>query len=319
MDMPPELQSALEEIATAHSLKNLSGHVQNVSNRYRYQSGKGNSLLSLPDEAVAYALYRMPATYGAISDALQETFSRLGNLSYDSLLDVGAGTGAATWAVSQFLTCRNITCLEKIPAMRAIGQKLMTVAGFIPAPQWISADMTQTDNIGSADIVIASYVLNELTENDRIKSLSSLWQAARKLLILVEPGTPVCYRQMMQYRDWAVRNGGHIVAPCPHAQKCPLPENDWCHFACRIARSKNHRLIKKAALGYEDEKFCYLALSKEPSSSVCDRVITPVQQHGGHVDLTVCQQNGQTSRLTVSKKEKDLYKKAKKMKWGSSF
>ena len=42
-----------------------------------------------------------------------------------SVIDIGAGTGAASWAVSNVLDVEKITCLEREKAMRDIGKKLM--------------------------------------------------------------------------------------------------------------------------------------------------------------------------------------------------
>ena len=40
-----------------------------------------------------------------------------------------------------------------------------------------------------------------------------------------------------------IGEGAAILAPCPHAQACPLVEPDWCHFVQRLPRSRDHRLL----------------------------------------------------------------------------
>ena len=61
--------------------------------------------------------------------------------------------------------------------------------------------------------------------------------------------------------------GAHVIAPCPHAADCPLAAADWCHFAQRIERTKIHRSVKGAELGYEDEKFSYIAVARHPATT----------------------------------------------------
>ncbi len=319
MDMSPKLQAALQELMLPLSSKSVSEQAKAVSNRYRFQPRTGDSLLSRPDEAVAYALVRMPATFGAVFEALQQTLAEIDSTELHTLLDVGAGTGAATCAATQCLSFQRIVCLERAEAMHRIGQTLLSKAGLSPLPTWKSGDLTQGLKTQKADLVIASYMLNELSEQDRVQAVLSLWQATQKILLIVEPGTPEGYRQIMQHRSVLLENGAFIIAPCPHRELCPLSDDDWCHFSCRIARTKNHRRIKNAVLGYEDEKFCYLAVSKTPVSSSFSRILRPVHIYPGHVHLTLCQPDGHTARIPVSKKDKELYKKAKKAKWGSSF
>lgn len=319
MDMPPKLQAALEELMFPLSSKNLAEQAKAVSDRYRFQQRTGNSLLSRPDEAVAYALVRMPATFGAVTSALEQTLARTNPTELHTLLDVGAGTGAATCAATQLLSFQRIVCLERAQAMSRIGQNLLSKSEIRPLQTWKNEDLTQSLNTEKADLVIASYMLNELAEQNRIKVLLNLWQATQKILLIVEPGTPEGYRQIMHYRSALLENGAFLIAPCPHHESCPLSDEDWCHFSCRLARTKQHRQLKNAVLGYEDEKFCYLAVSKSPVSAGSGRILRPIESHPGHIRLTLCQPGGQKVRITVSKKDKDFYKKAKKAKWGSSF
>ena len=42
-----------------------------------------------------------------------------------------------------------------------------------------------------ADLVIVSYVLNEMKKEERIKVLEKIWNATKDVLIIIEPGTPV--------------------------------------------------------------------------------------------------------------------------------
>ena len=96
---------------------------------------------------------------------------------------------------------------------------------------------------------------------------------------------------------------------------CPLPADDWCHFAVRLPRSRLHRQAKGVELGYEDEKFAYVALSREPVPPAAARIIRQPQVRSGHVNLVTCEPDGIRER-TISRKQGALYKEARGVAWG---
>ncbi len=112
--------------------------------------------------------------------------------------------------------------------------------------------------------------------------------------------------------------GGSTVAPCPHDLPCPLPADDWCHFAIRLPRSKLHRRAKGVELGYEDEKYSYAVLSRSPVPKAAARIIRQPQVRSGHVHLVTSEPDGIHER-TVSRKQRELYKDAKGAAWGDAF
>ena len=111
--------------------------------------------------------------------------------------------------------------------------------------------------------------------------------------------------------------GGSTVAPCPHDLPCPLPADDWCHFAVRLPRSKLHRRAKGVELGYEDEKFSYAVLSRVPVPKAGARIIRQPQVRSGHVHLVTSEPDGIHQR-TVSRKQGARFKQAKRAAWGDS-
>ena len=97
--LPASLQSAMEDALTRMDHATLKACAQQISERYRTESGRGKRLLTTYDEAAAYALVRMPATYGAVEAALSWSMQCC-DLELRNLLDCGAGSGAASWAAS---------------------------------------------------------------------------------------------------------------------------------------------------------------------------------------------------------------------------
>jgi ribosomal protein RSM22 (predicted rRNA methylase) len=226
-----------------------------------------------------------------------------------SLLDVGAGPGVAAWAaVEQWPSLTELTLLEVEPGMVAAGRELL------PDASWVGGDVSQAR--GPADLVVASYVLGELL--DPAAAATHLWQQSGGMLALIEPGTPAGYRRVLAARAAVIEAGGHTVAPCPHDLACPLLADDWCHFAVRLPRSKLHRQAKGVELGYEDEKFSYATLSREPTAKAAARIIRQPQIRSGHVNLVTCEPDGIHER-TISRKQGGRYKEAKGAAWGDAI
>ena len=86
--------------------------------------------------------------------------------------------------------------------------------------QWIKKNII-TDNIEEkADLVISSYVLNEIKSENRNQILEKLWNSTGKLLLIIEPGTQEGYNQIKEIRDYFIKKGANIVAPCAHEKEC---------------------------------------------------------------------------------------------------
>lgn len=170
----------------------------------------------------------------------------------------------------------------------------------------------------SYDLILLSYVLNELSIDDQRIVLNKAWAATRKGLVILMPGTPAGYQQLMILRELLIGSGAFIAAPCPHHNPCPLKEGDWCHFSTRLPRSSHHREIKNVSLPYEDEKYSYLVALRNPTELSTARIIRKPLQRSGHVTLDLCTSQG-LRRETVSRRDKELYKAATKSTWGNSW
>jgi len=133
-----------------------------------------------------------------------------------------------------------------------------------PNVVWQSFDLKKDPIPQKAELVISSYVLNELDKASQLKAAEKLWQATEEKLIIIEPGTPTGFEIICQIRSHLIEQGAFVAAPCPHDKECPLQKDDWCHFTCRLARSQIHKILKGGDAPYEDEKFSYLILSHKP-------------------------------------------------------
>ncbi len=482
MELPLELRAAIERAAQGIPPRELAALAGELSRRYRQDSGQGRRLVSRDAEALAYALTRMPATYGAVDAALRYTLAALPGYAPRSVLDAGAGVGTASWAARAALpemgdapaemdgspagalslsdmpavradsgngapeprglgyaasdiagsncglskadvandplaaradlgngvpephgpgdaardsagsicdlskadvandpftaradlgngapepcgpgdAARDIagsncglskadmandpftaradlgngapepcgpgdaapafTLIEREPAMIRLGQQLMRDAG-LPAAhtaRWLEADITAAPIPGRYELVIASYMLNELDAAARDALLERLWAATSGVLLIVEPGTPECFEQLRRARARILELGGHVIAPCPHERACPLTGGDWCHFSCRVARSRLHRSLKGGDAPYEDEKFGYMAFARGAGQRCAARVRRHPLIESGRVTLELCTAAGLETRR-VTRRDGALFKAARKADCGDAF
>ncbi len=313
MELPLALKGAVERRLAGADMRRMARVSEEISERYRAADGRGAPLISRADEALAYSAVRMPATFGAAKTALARALEAV-DFDIRSLIDAGAGTGTATWAAAGLLSLQEITCLERADAMLELGQSLMEDG---PAARWVKCDLSAQPIPERADLVVASYALNELNEEGRLRAIEKLWGAAEKMLIIVEPGTPACYRQIMKAREFLTGMGAHVAAPCPHGDVCPLPEGDWCHFSCRIARGRLHKQLKGVDVPYEDEKFSYAAFVRENSARPHARVIRHPLAEKGRITVDLCGTSGLQRRAYLKRDES--YKMARKLSWGDGI
>lgn len=317
MELPVEFKNVTEGLTEHIPLKKLVAASNAISERYRNESGTGKSLITNETEAAAYAVVRMPATIEAVMSAMNYASAHFDS-EITTMLDIGAGTGACCWAGTEiFPEIEKITCLEREKPMLDFGKRLMSEGDFPAECEWIIHDITKPFE-HKADLVTASYVMNELTAEKRAYLTERLWSATEKLLIIIEPGTPAGFENIRAIRSSLVDMGAKIIAPCPHCGTCPTPENDWCHFTARVSRTKLHKQLKGGDVPYEDEKFCYIAASREDYGHCGARVLRHPKIESGKITLKICTADGISEKM-VTKKDGALFKKARKAASGDEI
>jgi ribosomal protein RSM22 (predicted rRNA methylase) len=309
-----ELTAALFTAATGAKRVTLRARATTISTRYR--SGQINDeVVGMTDDldALAFAIYRMPATYRALVAALAAADRHVGNGLCRTHVDLGGGTGAGAWAAaSVWPGVRTEVVERRRPAIR-LGQRLLTAQPM--DVQWTLDDLRSWAPPTEVDLVTIGYVLNEL-EEPVVQAVLQAAARVAKVVVIVEPGTPDGYHRILEARRELTESGLTIAAPCPHQGPCPLSGKDWCHFAVRVRRTELHRELKQGSRNFEDEKFAYLVATREPANPASSRVITrPLQRHG-HVVLDLCTADGVRQRLTVSKSQKADYPAARSTTWG---
>ena len=213
--LPAALTAALYDITAEMDSTRLEKDAKNISEAYRMRTGTGKRLLTRESEAAAYAAARMPATYEAARAAILSALDASG-LAPRTLLDCGAGTGAATWAADDLLTLERVTCLEREDAMRSVGSALMRAAiGTLERADWQAFDLTDGKPLPQAEMVVESYMLGELAEEMRLPVARKLWDACTQMLVLIEPGTPQGFANLAAVRKRKLPDdGGGLVPFC---------------------------------------------------------------------------------------------------------
>jgi ribosomal protein RSM22 (predicted rRNA methylase) len=320
-DLPPALQAALGEALEGVSRKDLAARARRISEAYRAGGGSA-TVIRTPEDALAYALVRLPATYAACAVVLSEARRIAPQLAPKRLLDAGVGPGAASWAA-----------IETWPELSAVtwldaSAQFLDLAGTLgrsgpealQTPETLKADLASDQPWPAADVVVASYALAELPKERRGAATLALWAACDGVLAIVEPGTTDGYRRILAAREALATAGADILAPCPHAQACPLASPDWCHFSVRLPRRRDHRLVKGAELAFEDEKFAYLVAARPGVADTARhaRVLAHPQAGKGATVFKLCGPQGLESR-TVRRRDKAAFAAARRLGWGDAF
>ncbi|MFE2040463.1 small ribosomal subunit Rsm22 family protein [Streptomyces sp. NPDC059477] len=313
------LRAALAGLLDGLPSRQAAQAVERLITVYRGRTPTDAPVLRDRADVAAYAAYRMPATFAAVSAALAAFADAVPGWAPRTHVDVGGGTGAATWAVSATWDgTRPVTVLDWAEPALALGRELAAARPELRDARWQRARIGSGLGIDAADLVTVSYVLGELTESARAGLLDAA--TAAQTVVVVEPGTPDGYTRVLAARAQLIAAGFRIAAPCPHSAGCPIvPGSDWCHFAARVSRSSLHRQVKGGSLPYEDEKFSYVAATRLPAAPAPARVVRKPQIRKGQVLLDLCEADEQLRRTTVTKRHGDLYKAARDAAWGDAW
>lgn len=320
MELPAALRQAVDRLLEGTPLATLQGAAGRLSSRYRAEVRDGR--LHLDDRLAvnAYLATRLPATYAAIRASLATVAEARPGFSPSTLLDLGAGPGSVLWAAADcWPGLASAVLVEASAAARQTGESLARAATVADAT-WLAGDVTRAmPELRKADLVTLSYVLDEIEPAALGPLIERLWGLTAGILVIVEPGTPAGWRRILAAREALAASGAHLVAPCPHAAPCPLVAPDWCHFARRVARSRLHRLAKGGDVPWEDEKYVFVAASRQAGEKPSARVIAPPRAAKGMVTLKLCRGDGSAGERTVTKREGDAFRAARRVDWGNPF
>jgi ribosomal protein RSM22 (predicted rRNA methylase) len=316
-DLPAELKAALAARLQGLSRNDAAERAAVISKTYR--DGGGSSAIKSETDALAYALVRMPATYAAVTASLNALHQITPDFAPKSLLDVGAGPGTASWAAAEaFSSLHDFALLDANPALRTLALDLASGSARLRNIDYRRGEARAAlADAEAADLVVASYMIGELSDAERSALAGLMWAKTRDTLLIVEPGTPAGYQRVIALRSQLIAAGAHVVAPCPHDGQCPLQPPDWCHFTQRLPRSQAHKQIKGAELPYEDEKFVYVALTRAPAARRPARVLAQPVVSKVEATAKLCTAEGLVI-AKIPRRAKAEYAAARRWRWGDA-
>jgi ribosomal protein RSM22 (predicted rRNA methylase) len=280
---------------------------------------------AVPDAAgvTAYAASRMPATYAAVTAALDRLAAARSDFAPETVLDLGSGPGTASWATAMlWSSVVSITMVEASADFRTLAADLAHAGPPALGQADIRrGDITQPSSLpnGPFDLAVVAYALTELDLPAAERLVADLVGRAGRVVI-VEPGTPRDHGRLMMVRRAALEAGARILAPCPHAGPCPLPPGDWCHTSVRVERSRAHMRLKGGTVPFEDERYAYLVLESKALAVVENenggRILRPPRPAKHEIAFSLCRADGTLGEARVASRNRAAFKVAGKLDWG---
>ena len=220
--------------------------------------------------------------------ALEWIFARQTQLAPRRVLDVGAGTGAASSVIRTRWPEAEVVAVDR-------------VAG----PGIVRADVTRglrpAGVVGTFDLLVAAHLLNELPlDLDGRARLVLGWcremLADEGVVVLVEPALRETSRALLGVRDRLLAAGLFVEAPCLWQGPCPAlaRDRDFCHASA-------HALMH----GRSRVDFSYLVVRKQgiaQSDPALFRIVSDAMKDKGRLRRFGC---GPAGRLLMTRLDRD--------------
>ncbi|MEC8009545.1 MAG: small ribosomal subunit Rsm22 family protein [Pseudomonadota bacterium] len=274
----------------------------------------------IPDQrtAAAYMIARGLSISGVMQHIFEQEpafFSKIKNV-----IDFGGGPGTFLWSLLDHTQDVHYSNIDMNKHLLNVFKEIANHLNLAEQAQAVQQDYFQFKAIENQyDLAVFSYTLCE--NPGAIKAIDKATHISENILI-IEPGTPLGFKNILQSRALLIDKGFSVLAPCSHMQTCPLQESesDWCHFVARNMRTKTQMFLKSAERGYEDEKFIYLIATKsESEGNEGQRIISRPQLNGHILHFDICTPSEKTVVKLYKKSDKALFKEYKKAKRGDIF
>jgi ribosomal protein RSM22 (predicted rRNA methylase) len=275
--------------------------------------------------------------YFVLRRIFSEIAHRVPEFKPQSAFHWGASTGYAAWALKHTLMPKNVTLLESNHDLWRLGtQVTMPIS---PKPTWMRA-MSPAAQALRSDLVLASYSLEGLKSTQIESKVQDYWRHTSDVLVLVEQGTENGFAALRTARDFLLsKHAGDVlvIAPCPHALKCPIVEGGKCIFGQQMPRTSlplmsplRHVRLPAHMSNFLLERFSYLVVRRRakfqgepPANLAWARVVNPARRARKQVLLDICKPDGELETRIVSKGFSrwipGAYAEAKSIRWGDKW
>ncbi|XP_012885156.1 PREDICTED: methyltransferase-like protein 17, mitochondrial isoform X1 [Dipodomys ordii] len=327
MDLEKKFLENSDSFQTEEKLREAVLHVLRKTT-YHWQNISYNEELSL-----IYMAARLDGGFAAVSRAFHEIHSRIPEFKPQTLMDFGSGTGSVTWAAHSTWgqSLHEYMCVDSSAAMLNLAEKLLKGGSESGEPHISGVYFRQFLPVSPKvqfDIVVSAFALSELpSKADRTEVVQTLWRKTNRFLVLVENGTKVGHRLLMDARDLVLKGKekssldprpSFVFAPCPHELPCPQLTASP-PLACSFSQAY-HPIPFSWNKKPKEETFSMVILARGSPEEInrWPRLTQPLFKRPRHVHCHLCCPDGHMEHaiITARRHGKDLYRCARVSSWG---
>lgn len=193
------------------------------------------------DVARSYALYYMtiniPKLWMVLKHAGEWQNEALNSI--ESITEFGSGPGTFLWSFLFYLKAHKPDALARLKSIKAVdisGEHLNIAKDLFTNLQsydefkhlkaeFIQKNWQETFDENSSDLnIFGNSLIESGMEPDFIQ------KSDLQNVLIIEPGTLEQFKRLRKIKDSLSAQDWHIHFPCPTMNKCPMKEDNWCHF-----------------------------------------------------------------------------------------
>lgn len=246
----------------------------------------------------------------ALRECRERSMKRLDDAT---VLDFGCGSGIGAMRYLHWFGGREVLYHDRSAAAMDYA-----VRAFHAGQPHIPARAQRSTDGVAPDVLLVSHVLGELDDQGMASLLQVIERSQR--IVIVEPGNLRVSRRLSALRD-TLLDRFHIVAPCPHARRCPAlgKDTDWCHFFAPpppevFTEGEWVKTAREVGIDLRALPYAFLALDRtpQPASARSNRILgrPDVGKHEARVQ--VCAPSGLSIQAVTKRHQPDLWRKLKK-------